>query len=123
MSEPSKKLDQNNIKRMAELLKDGNTMLDLICPKCGSPLFRLKNQDIYCGNCQRKVVLLKDDQELDTYNKMSLLSETNDILYSKVMTVTNLIKSETDLDEQSRLIKLLYNYLLTIEKLNSIKKI
>ncbi|MBD3226775.1 MAG: hypothetical protein GF329_01195 [Candidatus Lokiarchaeota archaeon] len=113
---------EENIKNMAELLKNGNTMLDIVCPQCNSPLFELKNGDIYCGNCQKKVVVLKDEEELASFNKSSVLTDIDDVLYAKIVNITNLIKNENNLDQQTALIKLLYNYLLTIEKLKTIKK-
>ncbi|MHA1230180.1 MAG: Sjogren's syndrome/scleroderma autoantigen 1 family protein [Candidatus Helarchaeota archaeon] len=116
-------MDDNGIKKMAQLLKDGNTMLDISCPQCKSPLFRLKNNDIFCAKCQKKVVILKDQQQLDSMNKATLLSELDDILYTKIVTLTNLLRQVDDLDEQNSIIKLIYNYLLTIEKLKSIRKI
>lgn len=123
MSEKSNPINNDNIKKMATLLKEGNTMLDIMCPQCGSPLFKLKNGDIYCGNCQKKVVVLKDEAELESYNKSTLLSDIDDVLYTKILNITELLKHETDLDQQSRLIQLLYNYILTIEKLKEVKKI
>jgi UPF0148 protein len=123
MSEKPNLINNENIKKMATLLKEGNTMLDIMCPQCGSPLFRLKNDDIYCGNCQKKVVVLKDQEELESYNKATLLSDIDDVLYTKILNITDLLKKETNLDQQSKLIQLLYNYILTIEKLKQVKKI
>ncbi|MCS7368564.1 MAG: hypothetical protein NDF57_02515 [archaeon GBS-70-058] len=45
------------IKEMAELLKEGATMLSYICPDCKVPLFRLKNGIIICPSCKRRVIL------------------------------------------------------------------
>ena len=123
MVDNNKKISDNNIKNMAQLLKDGNTMLDITCPQCNAPLFKLKNGDVYCGNCQQKIVILKDEDALASYNKTILLSDIDDVLYTKILSLNNLIKQESNLDEQSKLVKLLYNYLLIIEKLKEIKKI
>jgi len=45
------------IKEMAELLKEGATMLSYICPECKVPLFKLKNGTIICPSCKRRVLL------------------------------------------------------------------
>lgn len=39
-------------KRMTKLLKKGNKLLAEYCPKCGSPLFLIKNKGLkYCPKC------------------------------------------------------------------------
>src|SRR5207245_187669 len=44
-----------DVKRMADLLKSGATMLSDVCPECGNPLFRVKG-DIFCAKCNKPVV-------------------------------------------------------------------
>ena len=52
---------EQNIKKMATLLRSGATMLDKYCPNCKNILFRLKNEKIYCPICDREVIIVKDD--------------------------------------------------------------
>jgi len=44
-------MSDNKIKEMAKLLTSGATMLAESCPKCGSPLFRLKDGKVMCPSC------------------------------------------------------------------------
>ena len=54
-------MEEQNIKKMATLLRSGATMLDIYCPKCNYILFRLKDDQIYCPICDREVIIVKDD--------------------------------------------------------------
>ena len=69
-----------DIKRMADLLRKGATLTDLSCPACASPLFRLKDQTLWCEKDQKKVIVMKreDEQvaaEKSTYNKIETNAE------------------------------------------------
>ena len=66
-------MEEQNIKKMATLLRSGATMLDIYCPNCKYILFRLKNDKIYCPICDREVIIVKSDLE----NKKSQISEGN----------------------------------------------
>jgi len=111
-----------NIKKMAEFLKNGNTMLDITCPQCSSPLFKLKNNDIFCVNCQKRVVILKNELDVVSFNKSTILSEIDELLHQKIAAVSALLKNEPDLDQQASLLKLLYSYLSSLEKLKNLQK-
>ncbi|MHA1727166.1 MAG: Sjogren's syndrome/scleroderma autoantigen 1 family protein [Promethearchaeota archaeon] len=51
--------NEDIIKKMASLLLQGATMLDLSCPQCGNLLYRLKNNKVYCPSCEREVIIKK----------------------------------------------------------------
>ena len=64
-----------DIKRMADLLRRGATLTDLSCPACASPLFRLKVQTLWCEKDQKKVIIMKNEDEQvaaekSTYNPL-----------------------------------------------------
>ena len=66
---------------MADLLRRGATLTDLSCPACASPLFRLKDQTLWCEKDQKKVIVMKrgDEQvaaEKSTYNKIESIQGT-----------------------------------------------
>ena len=45
-------LDNDLVKKMSQLLEEGNTLLDEYCPKCGTPLFFIKSKKMrYCPKC------------------------------------------------------------------------
>ena len=43
---------------MADLLRSGNTMLNMACPVCNNPLFRNKEGNTFCPTCNRNVVII-----------------------------------------------------------------
>lgn len=52
--EGKEELEEEEVsKRVAKLLKQGNKMLSEHCPKCGSPLFLIKERGLkYCPKCE-----------------------------------------------------------------------
>ena len=61
------------IRRMAELLKSGATMLSTVCPNCKSPLYRLKTGEVICPNCdQRYYIVSEGERESDVLVEASL---------------------------------------------------
>ncbi len=53
--------NKDEAKIMAGLLRSGYTMLNLGCPVCNNPLFRKKNNDIFCPICNKKVIIEKEE--------------------------------------------------------------
>jgi UPF0148 protein len=54
-------MSNDNIKKMADMLRNGATMLDKYCPKCENILFRLKNKIVFCPVCNLEVKIIKSD--------------------------------------------------------------
>ncbi|MBO3802304.1 MAG: hypothetical protein JTT11_00275 [Candidatus Brockarchaeota archaeon] len=52
------------VKKMAEALKAGATMLAEPCPNCSSPLFRFKSGEVRCVSCEA-VAKAAGEGELD----------------------------------------------------------
>ncbi len=50
--------DRTKLRSMADLLRSGATLTSLACPVCSSPLFRLKNGELWCAQCEKKVVVV-----------------------------------------------------------------
>ena len=55
MSESS--MDDESIKKMAAMLRNGATMLDKYCPKCSKILFKIENDKIFCPVCEMEVII------------------------------------------------------------------
>jgi len=118
-------LDKENndetIKRMADLLRQGTTLTDLSCPACASPLFRLKDQTLWCAKDQKKVIVLKQgEEEIKTSNqKYNKIEQT---LLSKVDKLQVKIENTENIDELQKLSATLLEVLTTLEKINEMKK-
>jgi uncharacterized Zn finger protein (UPF0148 family) len=48
--------DNNVTKRMGQLLRKGAALLNIGCPKCNTPLLRLKDGTMYCAKCDKQVI-------------------------------------------------------------------
>ena len=48
--------DNEVTKRMGQLLRKGAALLSTACPKCNTPLLRLKDGSMYCAKCNKEVV-------------------------------------------------------------------
>ena len=130
-------MEEQNIKKMATLLRSGATMLDIYCPKCNYILFRLKDDQIYCPICDREVIIVKDDLG----NKKSQIIEgktelsnnisnekhisndfvrANDIFFNIVSRLSKKLEETNDL---LLIEKILSNINQTLDIINKIKEI
>jgi UPF0148 protein len=108
--------ENDRIRSMAELLRAGATLTDLSCPACSSPLFRLKSGDLWCAQCQKKVVVVKEDKQAGEVHTMTELSTLESTLMAKVMQVNSRMQETTDLNELERLNNLMSVLLDNLEK-------
>ena len=114
------KADDKPIKRMADLLRRGATLTDLSCPACASPLFRLKDGTLWCGRCEKKVVVVKEGEEKETssaaYDKLEAT------LLAKVQDIQDKIQNTEDVEELQKLSLALSELLGNLEKIKKMKK-
>ncbi len=116
-----RKTEDKPIKRMADLLRQGATLTDLSCPACSSPLFRLKDGVLWCGKCEKKVVVIKDGEEPQevssaAYNKLEAT------LLAKVQGIQDKIQSTDNVEELQKLSITLSELLGNLEKIKKMKK-
>lgn len=113
----------NNVKLMAEMLRNGATMLDDYCPKCNNILFRLKNQQIICSNCNSEIKYEKDIELSKKKNKESEF--TQELYFGDLINIYTKLFSR--LTEEIQTIKdtmILEKYLDNLHKLiDLIKKL
>jgi UPF0148 protein len=130
-----------NVKKMAELLRSGNTMLNRSCPVCNTPIFRNKEGDLFCPSCNREVKIVDDDTkegEEETSKTPSpkltqqsrgindieeeegeVINKTLTTLKEKILALLNRIESETQLNQLRdylQVLKDLYDLLFFIQK-------
>ena len=108
---------------MADLLIQGATLTDLSCPLCASPLFRLKDGTLWCGNDEKKVVIVKEAEEppkqataSTAYDKLELT------LLAKVQDLQIKIEKTEDTEELQKLSAALSQLLNSLEKIQKMKK-
>lgn len=107
---------------MAELLRSGATMTNLSCPACSSPLFRLKNKVLWCAQCQKKVVVVKEDEKVEEPQIPTSLGTTKTVLTAKILEIKERIQKESDLDELQKLASVLSTLLDDLDKVKKLRK-
>ena len=111
--------DDISVKKMADLLRRGATMLAESCPQCGSPLFKV-GEDIYCARCDRRIVYASTDEEVEAEAVKSLIPELRETLIGKLKALNELVETETDVEALTRLANLM---VLLLQSLNHLEKI
>jgi len=111
--------DTASVKKMADLLRRGATMLADSCPQCGSPLFKV-GDDVYCAHCDRRIVYASSEEEVEATAVKSLLPELRETLIGKLKALNELVETETDVETLTRLANLM---VLLLQSLNQLEKI
>ena len=112
---------KDTIRKMADLLKQGATLTDLACPACSSPLFKLKNGDLWCEHCNKKVIVLKEGESPQEATAPELLSTLETTLLTKIQDIEKQIREETDPEKLQKLTDTLEALLKNLEKTRKIK--
>ena len=120
---------------MADLLRSGNTMLNLACPVCNNPIFRTKNGNTFCPTCNREVIIADNSHPQDNKNKKAklkynedqtikdlksqneVLSLLKDVLLEKIQYITQKLKNETQMSLIKTYINILTNCFDILNKL------
>lgn len=112
-----------DIKRMADLLRQGATLTDLSCPVCASPLFRLKNGTLWCAKDEKKVVVVKEGEETEKAPGNVALNSLETTLLAKVQDLQSKIQQTENMEELQKLSNTLSELLSSIEKVRKIKRL
>lgn len=110
-----------DIKRMSELLKQGATLTELACPACASPLFRLKSGELWCVKCEKRVVVVKEGEDVDKITSQARLTALENTILGKIQAVEQRIREEEDADELQKLNTVLTSLLENLDKLKKMK--
>ena len=104
------------LRRMADMLKQGAVMLNLQCPACSSPLFRLRSGEIWCVKCQKRVVIVREGEDITIAASDVLLTSLEQTLLRKLSEIDQMIKVEEDPARLRELSSLLSGLLDNLEK-------
>lgn len=113
--------DDASVKKMAQLLRQGATMLADACPQCGSPLLKVKD-DIYCAKCDRRIVYAQSDEEVEAQAVKTLIPELRETLINKLKALNEVVDRETDTEALTKLANLMVLLLQALHKLEGIDK-
>jgi UPF0148 protein len=109
-----------DVKKMADLLKSGATMLSETCPECGTPLFR-KGKETFCPKCNRPVVIIQSAEQETRLRAESILDDSEQMLLSKIQEVNLAMKKENDPDRLLAYGNALASWLGSLEKLRTLR--
>jgi UPF0148 protein len=111
--------DSQNIKIMADLLKQGAALTKYACPACSSPIFKLRNGDLWCANCQKRVIIVKEGEPEPEQPKAPAFSNLEKTLLNKIQEIEKRLAEETDAEKMETLGKTLSTLLENLEKIRS----
>lgn len=117
------KIEEQTIKRMADLLRQGLTLTDLACPACASPLFRLKSGELWCAKCEKKVIVVKDEAEMAKITSAAALENLENTLLAKIQEVQSKMQQETSVEELQKLGATLSGLLESLEKIRKARRV
>jgi UPF0148 protein len=109
------------VKKMADLLRRGATMLAQACPQCGSPLLKV-GDDIYCATCDRRIVYSDSDDDVESEVVRELIPRLRETLLAKLRSLNDIIEGETDTESLTKLANLMLLLLQTLHKLETMNR-
>jgi len=110
----------DEIKRMADLLKSGASMLSEMCPQCKSPLFRIKD-DLFCVKCNRPVVVVKATEDENGVIAAQALGNLERTALMKIDEINSLLKVEKDSEKIEKLRLSSSDWLTIVERVRRLK--
>ncbi|MBS7620545.1 hypothetical protein KEJ32_00215 [Candidatus Bathyarchaeota archaeon] len=119
----AKAAEEQYIKRMADFLRQGQTLTELACPVCASPLFRLKSGELWCARCEKKVIVVKEETELAKVTSALSLETLEATLLAKIQEIQEKMLHETDVEELQKLGSALSGLLENLERVRKAKRI
>jgi UPF0148 protein len=107
------------IKKMAELLRSGATMLQDVCPTCGSPLFRIEDR-VFCAKCGALSSKGSDAPKSDDTG--AVVAQLTSTVLRKLTELNVEVSKTTDFEKLYELAKVSLTLLKALELLARLKK-
>ncbi|MEM4245901.1 MAG: Sjogren's syndrome/scleroderma autoantigen 1 family protein [Candidatus Bathyarchaeia archaeon] len=109
------------VKKMADLLKSGATLLSDLCPACNSPLFDVKGK-IYCVKCDKPVRIIKSAEDEERLRVGIILDDLESTIYHKMRDALQEFKAGDDYSSLSQGVSLISQYLDLLEKVKRVRR-
>jgi UPF0148 protein len=107
---------------MVDLLRQGATLTQFSCPACSSPLFKMKSGELWCAQCQKRVIVVKEGTSPTEAASPVLLGTLESTVLVKLQEIEKKIKSEMDPHELQKLSALLSMLLENLERIRKMKR-
>ena len=111
-----------NIKNMANLLRQGATLTEYACPACSSPIFKLRSGDLWCASCKKRVIIVKEGEPEPEIQKTPVFSNLEITIMNKIQQIETQLAEEKDPEKMTVLGATLFTLLENLEKIRNIKK-
>ena len=106
---------------MADMLRQGATLTEHSCPACSSPLFKLRSGDLWCVQCQKRVIVVKEGESSTEAASPVLLTSLESTILTKIQEIEREIKEERDPEKLQRLGTILSTMLENLERIRKMK--
>ena len=114
--------DSENIKIMADLLKQGATLTKYVCPACSSPILKLGSGDFWCASCKKRVIILREGEPEPEVTKTPVFSSLETTILGKIQEVEKQLVEEKDAEKLNILGETLSTLLENLEKIRNVKE-
>jgi UPF0148 protein len=114
--------ESKGIKTMADMLKRGATLTERSCPACSSPLFKLKSGDLWCFQCQKRVIVVKEGETPSEATTPVLLSSLESTILMKIQEIEKEIREEKDSEKLQKLGSSLSTLFENLERIRKMKR-
>ena len=111
-----------DIQHMVDLLKQGATLTELACPVCASPLFRVQSGELWCGKCEKRVIVVREGETAEKATSQAQMLSLERTMLMKIQTVENRIINEENVEELQKLNAVLASLLENLERLKKMKE-
>lgn len=112
--------DDAVVRRMSELLRSGAVMLDLACPLCSAPLFKLRSGEIVCPT-HGPVKVVRTDSEAVEIQSQAVLDRLEAVATSRISSITESLYGEMREDDERELLDQLERWLELLERVRRLK--
>jgi len=110
------------IRKMSELLRSGAVMLDLACPICNAPLFKLRSGEVVCPT-HGPVRVVKTDSEVIEALSQTVLDRLEALATSRIGSLVDSIDRSSPTNEEGRLLDELERWLEVLERVKRLKSL
>ncbi|MFW9990402.1 MAG: Sjogren's syndrome/scleroderma autoantigen 1 family protein [Candidatus Odinarchaeota archaeon] len=86
-------MNNDNIKKMADLLRSGNKMLNKACPVCNNPIFQNSEGLTFCPTCNREILIVDNKDNVKLENKIYINKKRDEISPNRYIEILNLLKT------------------------------
>jgi UPF0148 protein len=114
--------DPKNIKKMADLLRQGATLTEHSCPACSTPLFKLRSGDLWCANCQKRVIIVREGEPEPEAPKAPAFSSLESTILGKIQAIEKQLAEETNAEKLKKLGVTLSTLLENLERIRKMKR-